>query len=221
MAAVEALAVVVLFLVVAALGAAVGVGFRRQRQLSGGPARTAIDPFTVGEPWRHVVAASLRARNQAAAAVAGTPAGPLRERLRGVEAQLDTALGECWAIARRGHELRRALGAMDLTVARSRLDALQARLDGEPDDAALASTAQALQAKLDSGERLRQATAVAEDRLRLLGARLEEASARIIELAARPETAVAELGGLGVDVEDLVLELEAVRQGLEAVAGPT
>ena len=101
---------------------------RGQRRLHGGKGRPAIDPFTVGEPWRHVVSAALRSRRQAARAVAAAPAGPLRERLHDIERGLDEALDECWAIALRGHELRRAITAMDLDGTRARLESLAPRL---------------------------------------------------------------------------------------------
>jgi hypothetical protein len=249
------LVAVVVLLFVVLLAGGVALGLRGQRRLAGGRARAAIDPFTIGEPWRHLITAALRSRQQAARAVAAAPAGPLRDRLRTIEGGLDDALEQCWAIACRGHELRRAITAMDLDGTRSRLDALggadvatgalppPVAPDAAPDAApapaptptadellaaarsldegtpepASARAAEALQAKLASGARLRDATGEAEAQLRLLGARLDEASARIIELAARPGDVSADLGHLGGDVESLVLELEAVRQGLDAV----
>ena len=58
----------------------------------------------------------------------------------------------------------------------------------------------------------------AQDRLRLLDARLDEAVARAVELAIQAED-VGELGGLGGDVEELVSEMESLRVGLEEVSG--
>ena len=56
------------------------------------------------------------------------------------------------------------------------------------------------------------------DRLRLLNARLDEAVARAYELSVQASD-VADLSGLGDDVDGLVLEMEALRQGLEEAGG--
>jgi hypothetical protein len=58
----------------------------------------------------------------------------------------------------------------------------------------------------------------AQDRVRLLNARLDEAVARAVELSIRAED-VGELGGLGTDVEHLVEEMESLRVSLEEAGG--
>ena len=49
-------------------------------------------------------------------------------------------------------------------------------------------------------------------------ARLDEAVARAYELSVQASD-VADLGGLGNDVDNLVVEMEALRQGLEEAGG--
>ena len=60
----------------------------------------------------------------------------------------------------------------------------------------------------------------AEGRLRLLNARLDEATARTIELSVQASD-VEELGGLGQDVDAMVEEMEALRQAVEETGGGT
>ena len=59
-----------------------------------------------------------------------------------------------------------------------------------------------------------------DSRLRLLNARLDEAAARTIELSVQASD-VAELGGLGDDVDQMVDEMEALRQAIEETGGGT
>jgi hypothetical protein len=75
-------------------------------------------------------------------------------------------------------------------------------------------TIEALQAQVGSANRLESVARDARDRLALLDARLDEAVARAVELSLRAED-VAELGGLGGDVEELVGEMESLRVALE------
>ena len=67
--------------------------------------------------------------------------------------------------------------------------------------------------QLASAQRLETTINDARDRLRLLDARMDEAVARAIELSVRGGD--VELGGLGNDVDGLVGDMEALRQGLE------
>ena len=60
----------------------------------------------------------------------------------------------------------------------------------------------------------------ADGRLRLLNARLDEAAARTIELSVQAHD-VTELGGLGDDVDEMVDEMEALRQAIEETGGGT
>lgn len=77
---------------------------------------------------------------------------------------------------------------------------------------------EALQAQLATVERLERVIRDADDRLRLLNARLDEAAARTIELAVQASD-VSDLGGLGEDVDQMVDEMEALRQAIEETGG--
>ena len=79
---------------------------------------------------------------------------------------------------------------------------------------------ESLRAQLATVERLERVIGDADSRLRLLNARLDEAAARTIELSVQAED-VAELGGLGDDVDQMVDEMEALRQAIEETGGGT
>jgi hypothetical protein len=57
------------------------------------------------------------------------------------------------------------------------------------------------------------------EQLRLLDARLDEAVARAVELSLSGDS--GKLTGLDSDVDDLVAEMEALRQALEETGGGT
>src|SRR3546814_17865513 len=79
---------------------------------------------------------------------------------------------------------------------------------------------EALRAQLATVERLEGVIGGADGRLRLLNARLDEAAARTIELSVRASD-VSDLGGLGRDADDMVDEMEALRQAIEETSGGT
>ncbi len=58
----------------------------------------------------------------------------------------------------------------------------------------------------------------AQDRLRLLDARLDEAAARAVELSV--EASDEGMLGLSSDVDDVVTDMEALRQALEETSNP-
>jgi hypothetical protein len=178
-----------------------------------------IDPFTLSEPWRHYVQDALQAHARFREAVRGARPGPTQDRLREIDDRVETGVREVWRIARRGH---------DLVGARRQLDPDSIRRDMALTEAAARQpgaspvtterTMEALRAQLGTVERLERVIADADSRLRLLDARLDEAAARTIELAVQAGD-VAELGGLGDDVDQMVDEMEALRQAIEETSG--
>jgi hypothetical protein len=185
------------------------------------PADARIDPFTLSEPWRRYVSDALQARARFAEAVSAAREGPTQERLREIQGRVDTGLQEVWRIARRGHALVDARRRVDPDAIRRDLAATQANV-GQPwaSESTTQRTLESLQAQLATVERLERVIGDADSRLRLLNARLDEAAARTIELSVQAHD-VTELGGLGHDVDEMVDEMEALRQAIEETGGGT
>jgi len=166
-----------------------------------------IDPFALQDPWRSFVKSAQDAQNKFNDAVNNAQKGPLRDRLTEIGGRLGDAVTECWRVARQGNALADARSQLDTTDAQRELAGL------DQSSPSYDKTAEALQAQLASAARLETTINDARDRLRLLDARMDEAVARAIELSVRGGD--VELGGLGNDVDGLVGDMEALRQGLE------
>lgn len=179
------------------------------------PQEQRIDPFTLSEPWRHYVQDALEAHTRFREAVRGGRPGPTQDRLRQIDDRVETGVREVWRIARRGHDLVDARRRLDPDSIRREIAATEAS-GGQPWAAGstLERTMASLQAQLATVERLERVIADADSRLRLLNARLDEAAARTIELAVQASD-VSDLGGLGNDVDQMVDEMEALRQAVE------
>jgi hypothetical protein len=181
------------------------------------PADARIDPFTVAEPWRHYVTDALQAKTRFQESVAGARPGPLQDRLREIEGRVETGVREVWRIARRGHDLVDARRRVDPDTIRAELARAQGATTASDTDQ---RTMESLRAQLATVERIEAVISDADSRLRLLNARLDEAAARTIELSVRAND-VADLGGLGDDVDQMVDEMEALRQAIEETGGGT
>ncbi|MGH9025642.1 MAG: hypothetical protein ACRDWD_05910, partial [Acidimicrobiia bacterium] len=164
----------------------------------------------LADPWKRFVHDALDARRRYDQACKSASEGPLRDRLVEIGQRLDAAVQEVWRIARRGDALVDGISRMDTNDARRQLAAMQ----GSSDSEAHRGTVAALEAQLASADRLEVVAIDARDRLRLMDARLDEAVARAVELSLRAED-VGELRGLGSDVDNLVGEMETLRQGLD------
>jgi hypothetical protein len=178
------------------------------------PKRPAIDPFTVGEPWRQMVQAAQRSRRRFLDTIAAVPPGPLHERLRDLGARLDAGLAEGWEVARRGHEIDASIRHLDPTALRSRLATLQARAATEPTEEQAQAIA-SVESQLASVDRLKQLSASTADRMRLLNSRLDELAARATEVAVSSRGT----DQLASEVDELVLELEALHQAVQELPG--
>jgi len=201
------LVLVVLIALAAALVAVLAVAVRNQR--IGVTRRThdpSIDPFAVGEPWRRLVQSAVRAQSRYRELLAGTSAGPTRDKLEGIGAEVDAAVSECWRIARRGDDLGNALDGMDMAQVRQQL----AAIDADETDPAVTGQADALRSRIATYDRVAASSAETERQLRLLVARLEETATRGTELSLTTG-ADPGLAALGTDVTHVVEELEALR----------
>ena len=168
-----------------------------------------IDPRRLHDPWRAHVREALEAEQRFAAAVEATPDGPLRERLDDMAGRVADAVSECWRIANRGQQLEVALGQL------TSVGQLQAKLARTENNDGVAA---ALRSQIDSYRRIEQTAIETRERLQLLEARLDETVARAIEVGLRAGDPV-EIGVLDDDVESLVVEMEALRRGLDETAG--
>ena len=192
-----------------AAGAAVyAVAVHRAMPRPARPAR--IDPFTLSEPWRQLVQGAERAATRLHATVAGAPQGPLRDRLVSIADKLDDGLAESWAIARRGDELDGAVRRLDPTALRSKLATLEGRHAAAP-TAELDAAIQSVRLQLDSADRLTALSSRTADRLRLTQTKLDELVAR----AAEVSVGASDTDAYASAVDDLVVELEALRLAVE------
>jgi hypothetical protein len=180
---------------------------REQRPVS-------VDPFTVSEPWRQMVQAAQRSRQRFLDTVAATPAGPLHDRLRDIGVRLDGGLAQGWAVARRGHEIDASIRHHDPTALRSRLATLQARAATAPSEDLTASIA-SVEQQLASVDRLKALSESTADRMRLTVSRLDELAVRATEVSIGS----GDSERFASDVDDLVLELEGLRQAVQELPG--
>ncbi|HEX7135476.1 MAG TPA: TerD family protein [Iamia sp.] len=176
-----------------------------------------IDPFTLREPWRHFVRDAMASHETFQQLVRRTPEGPLRDRLAEIGERLEEGLRECWRIASRGDNLREARLAIDDAAVRAELASLHGpHAAGDP--ASRARLAEALQSQVDAADRLDRVIDQTYNELRLLDARMDNAVARALEISVSA-TDQAAYGHLGAEVDGLVDDLEALRQGLEEIRG--
>ena len=175
-----------------------------------GSAPPRIDPFTLSEPWRQMMQGSQRAGRRLHETLSGTPAGPLRDRLQGIVGKLDRALAECWEIARRGDDIDAAIGRLDSTALRSKLGTLRGQAEADQSDD-LAAAITSVEGQLASADRMKELSAQTAGRLRLTQTRLDELVAR----AAEVSIGSGDTDAYANDVDDLVVEIEAMRLAVE------
>ncbi|MCH9836333.1 MAG: hypothetical protein P8O03_15115 [Ilumatobacter sp.] len=169
-----------------------------------------IDPFSVGEPWRQFIQGAQRAGQRLHVSVASAGDGPLKDRMSTIVDRLDDGLAETWTIARRGDQIDDTVRRLDPTSLRSKQASLEKRLATAPNDdveSALAS----LRSQIDATERLKADSAKLSNRLRLTQTRLDELVTRAAEVAI----GAGDTDAYEHDVDDLVIDLEALRQAIE------
>ena len=196
-------------LVVAVLGWLVGVagtvviGRRDGRILP----EERIDPFAVGEPWRHFVRGAVTARNRFDHALRDARPGPLKDRLADIGTSVHAGVRECWEVAKQAQNVAGARKSLDVPTLRRRL----ASLEGSDADTEVAEGS--IRAQLESAERLDAVLAEVTTKLQVLEAQLTEAVTRAIEVAALAGHD-DELSGVGSSVDQIVDELESLRLAL-------
>ena len=211
--AATAISIVVGLPVVAA--AAIGLGVYAAKVGLSIPRNTGtidrIDPFVLRDPWRGYVQGAQTAKLRFDRTVAGTRSGPIRDHLARVASRLDDAIAESWRIAVRGNDIDGAIGQLNTAQAERELATLQAQQMQSGSSPDLESTIRSLEAQITSGQRMQGVSISTRNRLRLLDARFAELVARAVEVSVGS----ADSAVLGDDVDDLVNDLEGLRQALD------
>lgn len=171
-----------------------------------------IDPFTVGEPWRQFVQSAQRSANRLHETVDRADEGPTKDRLTSIVERLDHGIGETWRIARRGDEIDGAVNRLDPTALRSKLATLQRQHADAPSDQ-LRAAIDSIESQLATTDRLKERSAKTANTLRLAQTRLDELVTRAAEIAI----GAGDTDAYEHDVDDLVIELEALRQAIQEV----
>lgn len=167
-----------------------------------------IDPFALKDPWRSYVQSALTAKLRFDRTVATTASGPLKDHLKQLASRLQDGIEESWRIASRGNDIDGALSNLNTAQAEAELKQLQAQQQQAGD---IASTIQSLQAQISSGHRMEEVSTSTRNRLRLLDARFDELVARAVEVSVGS----GDSDVLGNDVNDLVNELEGLREAID------
>jgi len=178
-----------------------------------------IDPFGVGEPWRHAVRDAIGARNRFTEALGTFRSGPLKDTLHHLSDQLDAAVEECWNIAKQGQLVADARKRINDREIRWELERAASQIPaGGEANPTQAKTVASLNAQLASAARMDALLSGTYDELSLLNARLDETVTEAIELSVTNRT-----GGfapVGADVDAIVDSLTALRQAMVSMDAP-
>ena len=175
------------------------------------PAAGRVDAFALSEPWRGYVQAAQSSKLRYDRVVVSTAAGPIRDRLAELGDRLDDGIADCWRIATRGDIIDEAQRQLRTAEAQLELGEARRQQRDRGTSPSLESTIRSLEAQVQSSERMQAVSTDARDRLRLLDARLDELVARAVEVSVGS----ADSGALSGDVDEIVNDLEALRQALE------
>jgi len=164
------------------------------------------------DPWRRYATEAVEARREFGRAVEQVTSGAVRERMTSIAGRIDHGVEAIFGVANRAQTLEDA--RMRIDVARAATDLSTLRADpSTPSRPSLVRTMESLEAQLDTAKRLDAQVYEARENLALLDARLDEAVARGIELSVHRD---ADLSTLDQEIDDMVLEMEALRQALDA-----
>lgn len=172
--------------------------------------RPAVDPFAIGEPWRHIIQRAQSTERKMHDTVARMPHGPLRATMTDIADQVGRGVEEAWAVACRGDEIDDAVRRLEPTALRSRLAAAEERTADEPSDDALAAVA-SLRRQLESAERLQRLADETAASLRRTQTQLDELVARASEM----QIGSVDTDGYRREVDELVVRLQALHLAVE------
>jgi hypothetical protein len=175
-----------------------------------GPQRANIDPFTLSEPWRQIMQRAQASDRKLRETVERTSEGPLKQTLQGIADQLEHGLREAWEVARRGDEIDDAVRRLDPTSLHSKLATAEQRAIADPSPESEAAVA-SIRRQVETADRLKQQSAETAASLRLTQTRLDELVARASEV----QVGTIDSDAYRRDVDDLVIQLEALHQAVE------
>ena len=179
--------------------------------------RASIDPFTLGEPWRQFVQSAQRSRSSADGhrrPGGGRPAArPARRRSPASSTAASPRAGASPSAATRSTVSSAGSTRPDCGRSSERCRQQAAAAPTDNTTAAIES----VERQLATADRLKAVSASTADRLRLTQARLDELVARSAEIAA----GAGDTTEYAHDVDDLVLELEALRLAVQELPGST
>ncbi|HUF97420.1 MAG TPA: hypothetical protein VMM60_04765 [Ilumatobacter sp.] len=173
-----------------------------------------IDPFALGEPWRQIVQGSQSAVRKLRTTVDGASAGPLKQKLHDIATQVERGVAEVWEVAQRGNDIDRTVRHLDPTALRSKLATLEQRQSATPSPEGEAAV-ESVRRQIATAERLSAKSSETATKLQLNQTRLDELVARAAEVrvgAAEPDTYAR-------DVEDLIVQLEALHGAVAETHG--
>ncbi len=174
-----------------------------------------VDPFALSEPWRQIMQGAQSAGRKLRVTVDGAADGPLKQKLVEIAEQVDHGLAEVWKVAQRGDEIDGAVRHLDPTALRSKLSTLEQRSASSPSPEVTAAI-ESVRRQIETADRLTAKSAETATKLRLHQTRLDELVARAAEVrvgAAAPDTYAR-------DVDDLIVQLEALHQAVAETHGP-
>ncbi len=175
------------------------------------PSEEPLDVADLREPWQDFVADAQEAQKRFRTALATAPAGPVHDRLQRIGERVARGAQEARRVATRGQSVDDVRRNIDTFGIERKLRDLEDEPSTSPDRT---RTVDALRAQLAAADRLDRVLTEAHSRLRLLAAHLGEAVARSFELAVRSD-GVGDLGDMSEDLDDVLEEMEAVRQALD------
>lgn len=190
--------------------------FRRRRAEPADPIAAQIDVSSVPAGYRAPVDDALRARTQFQSLVGNVAEGPLRDRLGELGQRVDAGVLAVWETVQQAMRLESVVVTLDPDRVADAYK--QARRDQQAGTAD-ATTVEALGARFASTQRLLNALDEMRERLPILEARLGTAVARAAELTltSSASASAAGLDALDGELQTLVVELEALSAGVDAV----
>ena len=201
----------------AVVGGLVGLGARVALALPRGEPAAKIDPFALGEPWRHAVIDAIKARTRFTQAVKTFRDGPLKASVEAVDSRLDDAVNECWRVAQQGQMVADARKSINDREVAWELSQAQATLGEAGPNETRSRRIESLESQLQTAARMDALIASTKEQLDLLNARLDEAVTRAIELSVSNQS--SGVGALGSDVDRIVDDLQSLRLAIEDVEG--